>query len=97
LLSRRRANALAFANFPLSSVSNLRQASPSQSTESLELTSILQRFEHKTTDKTSPQKIDAPVRFPVSLNMAPYTTLVMNLKGKEMEKENERGVVPALS
>ena len=37
-----------------------------------------QRFEHKTTDKTSAQKIDAPIRFPASLNMAPYTTLVMN-------------------
>jgi len=42
------------------------------------------RFEHKSTDKSSAHKIDAPIRFPASLNMAPFTTLVM----KEMEKEN---------
>jgi ubiquitin carboxyl-terminal hydrolase 22/27/51 len=57
----------------------------------------LQRFEHKTTDKSSAQKIDALVRFPASFNIAPYTTLVMNLKSKETERENERGGVPALS
>lgn len=55
------------------------------------------RFEHKTTDKSSAQKIDAPIRFPASLNMAPYTTLVMNLKTNGMEKENEHGGVPTLS
>lgn len=54
------------------------------------LSQVPQRFEHKTTDKTSPRKIDSAIRFPASLNMAPYTTLVMNLKGKDSEKENER-------
>ncbi|KAF8872581.1 cysteine proteinase [Infundibulicybe gibba] len=42
----------------------------------------LKRFEHKISDKTSARKIDTPIRFPASLNMAPYTTLVM----KEAEK-----------
>ncbi|KAI9566917.1 hypothetical protein HD554DRAFT_1077339 [Boletus coccyginus] len=41
------------------------------------------RFEHKTTSKAVPQKIDTPVRFPASLNMAPYTTLVMNHTSKD--------------
>ncbi|KAG6918424.1 hypothetical protein DXG01_014603 [Tephrocybe rancida] len=36
-----------------------------------------QRFEHKTSDKTSARKIDAPIRFPASLNMAPYTSLAL--------------------
>ncbi|KAG6817229.1 hypothetical protein H0H87_011286 [Tephrocybe sp. NHM501043] len=36
------------------------------------------RFEHKTADKTSARKIDTPVRFPASLNMAPYTTLAID-------------------
>lgn len=40
-----------------------------------------QRFEHKTSTKSVPQKIDTPVRFPASLNMAPYTTLAMNQAG----------------
>jgi ubiquitin carboxyl-terminal hydrolase 22/27/51 len=65
--------------------------------EALKFIAILQRFEHKTTDKSSAQKIDAPIRFPASLNMAPYTTLVMNLKTNGMEKENEHGGVPTLS
>ncbi|TEB19403.1 cysteine proteinase [Coprinellus micaceus] len=43
------------------------------------------RFEQRTNDKS--RKIDTPVRFPSSINMAPYTTLVM----KEMEKENASG------
>ncbi|TFK34607.1 cysteine proteinase [Crucibulum laeve] len=42
------------------------------------------RFEQKSKDKASARKIDAPIRFPASLNMAPYTSLVM----KETEKEN---------
>ncbi|KAG9316072.1 hypothetical protein JVU11DRAFT_3740 [Chiua virens] len=44
------------------------------------------RFEHKTNAKDAkvvPQKIDTPVRFPASLNMAPYTTLAMNHPGKD--------------
>ncbi|KAF9223270.1 cysteine proteinase [Gyrodon lividus] len=41
------------------------------------------RFEHKTVSKAVPQKIDTPVRFPASINMAPYTTLVMNSSGKD--------------
>ncbi|EGN99482.1 hypothetical protein SERLA73DRAFT_168890 [Serpula lacrymans var. lacrymans S7.3] len=50
------------------------------------------RFEHKNMSKfSSPQKIDTPIRFPVMLNMAPYTTLVMNAKGKESEKGHDLG------
>jgi ubiquitin carboxyl-terminal hydrolase 22/27/51 len=46
-----------------------------------------QRFEHKTADKLHARKIDAPIRFPAALSMAPYTTLVMNMKeGKEAEE-----------
>ncbi|KAF9230050.1 hypothetical protein BU15DRAFT_57658, partial [Melanogaster broomeanus] len=41
------------------------------------------RFEHKTTSKAVPKKIGTPVRFPASINMAPYTTLVMNNLGKD--------------
>lgn len=44
----------------------------------------LQRFEHKTADKSTARKIDAQIRFPATLNMAPFTTLVM----KAAEKEN---------
>ncbi|KAF8124813.1 hypothetical protein EV363DRAFT_1403077 [Boletus edulis] len=43
------------------------------------------RFEHKTTSKGVSQKIDTPVRFPASLNMAPYTTLVMNQSSKDSD------------
>ncbi|KAG2145323.1 uncharacterized protein EDB93DRAFT_1241168 [Suillus bovinus] len=43
------------------------------------------RFEHKTSGKAAPQKIDAPIRIPVSINMAPYTTLAMNATGKDGE------------
>ena len=43
-------------------------------------------FEHKTADKSAARKIEAPVRFPASLNMAPYTTLVMHKQ--EQLKEN---------
>ncbi|KAF8193361.1 hypothetical protein BJ912DRAFT_960846 [Pholiota molesta] len=35
------------------------------------------RFEHKTNDKSTARKIDAAIRFPASINMAPYTTLAM--------------------
>ncbi|KZP22628.1 cysteine proteinase [Athelia psychrophila] len=48
------------------------------------------RFEHKTTDKSYPQKIDSSIRFPASINMAPYTTLVVTQKAKEKQKENDR-------
>lgn len=37
-----------------------------------------QRFEHKSQDRLSAQKIDAPVRVPASINMAPYTTLALS-------------------
>lgn len=43
------------------------------------------RFEHKMSGKAVPQKIDAPIRIPVSINMAPYTTLAMNTTGKDGE------------
>ncbi|KAI0749382.1 cysteine proteinase [Daedaleopsis nitida] len=36
------------------------------------------RFEHKSADKSAARKIEAPVRFPASLNMAPYTTMIMH-------------------
>ncbi|KAH7911361.1 hypothetical protein BJ138DRAFT_1135452 [Hygrophoropsis aurantiaca] len=45
------------------------------------------RFEHNAAGKSSPQKIDTPVRFPVCLSMAPYTTLVMNSKTKDGDKK----------
>ncbi|KAJ6524236.1 hypothetical protein DFH09DRAFT_1264332 [Mycena vulgaris] len=48
----------------------------------------LKRFEHKTSDKSSARKIDAQIRFPATLNMAPFTTLVM----KGAEKENSSPV-----
>ncbi|KAG6330328.1 hypothetical protein ID866_8763 [Astraeus odoratus] len=41
------------------------------------------RFEHKTVSKGTPQKIDTPVRFPVTINMAPYTTAAVNANGKD--------------
>ncbi|KAF9483191.1 cysteine proteinase [Pholiota conissans] len=39
------------------------------------------RFEHKTNDKSAARKIDAAIRFPASINMAPYTTLAMKDSG----------------
>ncbi|KAF9558847.1 cysteine proteinase [Agrocybe pediades] len=42
------------------------------------------RFEHKTNDKSSARKIDTPIRFPATLNMAPYTTQVLKEGGKEI-------------
>ncbi|KAF8963160.1 hypothetical protein BDZ97DRAFT_2017931 [Flammula alnicola] len=48
------------------------------------------RFEHKTNDKSSARKIDVAIRFPASINMAPYTTLGM----KDWGKENS-GTVPS--
>ncbi|KAI0635856.1 cysteine proteinase [Trametes polyzona] len=44
------------------------------------------RFEHKSADRSAARKIEAPVRFPSSLNMAPYTTLVMHKQ--ELLKES---------
>lgn len=38
------------------------------------------RFEHKSGDKSAAHKIEAPVRFPATINMAPFTTLVMEAK-----------------
>lgn len=43
------------------------------------------RFEHKTVSKSTPQKIDTPVLFPLTINMAPYTTLAAKLQGKDSE------------
>ncbi|KAH7884812.1 hypothetical protein F5I97DRAFT_2039828, partial [Phlebopus sp. FC_14] len=43
------------------------------------------RFEHKTVSKAVPQKIDTPVRFPASINMAPYTTIAMNNSRKDRD------------
>ncbi|KAF5326836.1 hypothetical protein D9619_004989 [Psilocybe cf. subviscida] len=47
------------------------------------LTRFRQRFEHKTNDKSSARKIDATIRFPAFINMAPYTTLGMRDSGKD--------------
>ena len=44
-----------------------------------------QRFEHNSADKSAARKIEASVRFPASLNMAPYTTLVMH-KQEQMKE-----------
>lgn len=41
------------------------------------------RFEHKTADRLSAQKIDLPVRVPASINMAPYTTLAATRKSSD--------------
>ncbi|KAJ8520755.1 hypothetical protein ONZ45_g2476 [Pleurotus djamor] len=41
------------------------------------------RFEQKSIDKTSARKIDTPIRFPATLNMAPYTTASMRQTDKE--------------
>jgi len=40
------------------------------------------RFEHRTADKTTAKKIDTRVRFPATINMAPYTTFVVSGGGK---------------
>ncbi|KAK0222878.1 hypothetical protein EDD85DRAFT_860078 [Armillaria nabsnona] len=42
------------------------------------------RFEHKTSDKPTARKLDTPVRFPATINMAPFTSIAL----KENEKEN---------
>ncbi|KAJ6568652.1 hypothetical protein B0H19DRAFT_1024019 [Mycena capillaripes] len=42
----------------------------------------LKRFEHKA-DKSSARKIDTRIRFPATLNMAPFTTLVIKAEEKE--------------
>ena len=41
-------------------------------------------------DKSAARKIEAPVRFPSSLNMAPYTTLVMH----KQELSKDGGAAP---
>lgn len=48
------------------------------------------RFEQKSTDKGLARKLDSLIRFPTTLNMAPYTTFYM----KEAEKENN-GELPS--
>ncbi|OBZ72012.1 Ubiquitin carboxyl-terminal hydrolase 27 [Grifola frondosa] len=52
------------------------------------------RFEHKSGDRSAAHKIEASIRFPASLNMAQYTTLVMDAKEKEGK---ESGVANAVS
>ncbi|TCD65249.1 hypothetical protein EIP91_002957 [Steccherinum ochraceum] len=44
------------------------------------------RFEHKTADHSTAHKIESSVRFPASINMAEYTTLVMNARNGKDEK-----------
>lgn len=50
---------------------------------------LKQRFEHKYPDKP-PQKLDAAVRFPAVLNMAPYTTL--SLEGGDQTQLGPAGM-----
>lgn len=52
--------------------------------DAVSLFKYLQRFEHKTADKSSARKIDTKIKFPATLDMARYTTSMM----KEIEKEN---------
>ncbi|KJA25025.1 hypothetical protein HYPSUDRAFT_37935 [Hypholoma sublateritium FD-334 SS-4] len=42
------------------------------------------RFEHKTNNKSAARKIDTPIRFPASINMAPYTSLTVKDSGKDL-------------
>ena len=51
-----------------------------------------QRFEHRTADKTAAKKIDTRVRFPATINMAPYTTFVVSGGGKSTVKNKARAV-----
>ena len=53
-----------------------------------------QRFEHKSVDKSAARKIEAAVRFPSSLNMAPYTTLVMHKQEQLKESGTPATLVP---
>lgn len=41
---------------------------------------FLQRFEHKSTDKSAARKIDTPIRFPAVLNMLEFTTVVAGMQ-----------------
>ncbi|OCH94803.1 cysteine proteinase [Obba rivulosa] len=43
------------------------------------------RFEHKSGDKSAAHKIEAPVRFPATINMAPFTTLFMEAKERDSQ------------
>jgi ubiquitin carboxyl-terminal hydrolase 22/27/51 len=56
------------------------------------LSLFVQRFEHKA-DKSTARKIDTRIRFPATLNMAPFTTLVM----KAAEKENNGPVFASVT
>jgi len=47
------------------------------------------RFEHKSMDRGTAHKIEASVRFPASINMAEYTTLVMNARDGKHERGRE--------
>ncbi|KAI0076195.1 cysteine proteinase [Panus rudis PR-1116 ss-1] len=44
------------------------------------------RFEYKSGDRTTAQKVETPVRFPASINMAEFTTLVMKAQESAPEK-----------
>lgn len=74
------------------SCSKCKQA-PHQVTKQLsirELPPVLsvqfKRFEHRTGDKAAAKKIDTRVRFPASINMAPYTTFAVSGSGKGPSK-----------
>ncbi|KAI1797193.1 cysteine proteinase [Ganoderma leucocontextum] len=52
------------------------------------------RFEQRTLDKSAARKIEARIRFPASLNMAPYTTLVMHKQEQLKEAATPATLVP---
>lgn len=49
------------------------------------------RFEHKAGDKSAAHKIEAPVRFPSIINMAPFTSAVMDMKDREAKGSGTLG------
>ncbi|PIL35646.1 hypothetical protein GSI_02376 [Ganoderma sinense ZZ0214-1] len=52
------------------------------------------RFEQRSLDKSAARKIEAPVRFPAALNMAPYTTLVMHKQEQLKDAAGPATLVP---
>nr|VWO95161.1 Uncharacterized protein [Ganoderma boninense] len=54
----------------------------------------MQRFEQRSLDKSAARKIEAPVRFPAALNMAPYTTLVMHKQEQLKDAAGPATLVP---
>jgi len=51
------------------------------------------RFEHRSADRSAARKIEARVRFPAKINMAPYTTYVVGNKAVTKGKGAKPGVM----